>query len=378
MTRPPLRSLRALAPLAVTLGFAAGCGAGHPGDAMSPPPVHLATAETGIVAAEVTGIGTVTPVTAVAVKSRVDGQIVAVPVREGSDVRAGDLLFRIDPRPFIAQRDLAAANLARDEALRAKAEDLLDRSADLIAKAYISQNRYHDARSDARAAAAAADADRAVLANARLNLEFTELRSPIAGRVGKVMLQVGNLVKANDVTPLLSVLQLDPIYVDFSVPERYLADLRAATRGGAVPVTLQVPGSGGAPVARTGSLIFVDNQVDQPTGTVHLRASVANADRALWPGQFARVTVEVPAGGPAVWVPTAAVGQGPEGAFVFVVDGKLLVQQRAVRVERSAGERTVIAAGLAAGDRVVVDGLSRVLPGLPVVDADAPGAAAAR
>ena len=367
--RPAARALRALA--VVALASLAGCGGGQAAAKKPVPPVHLVRAETGVVPAEVIGIGSMTPVTSVAIKSRVDGQIVAVPVREGSDVHQGDVLFRLDPRPLAAARDLAAANLARDEALRTKAEDLLARSGELIAKGYISENQYNDAKADARAAAAAVDADRAALANAKLNLEFTELRSPIAGRVGRAMLQVGNLVKANDTTTLLTVLQVDPIYVDFSVPERYLADLRAGTGGAAVAVQLQLQGSGGTTLARTGTLTFLDNQVDQPTGTVRLRATVQNADRALWPGQFARVTVELPAGGPAVYVPSAAVGQGPEGPYVFVVDDKLVAKQQAVRIARVAGDRTVIAEGLAAGERVVVDGQSRVLPGQPVADADA-------
>jgi multidrug efflux system membrane fusion protein len=377
LTRPSFRVRPAFSLCALACATLVACGGGGAPKRLPAPPVHLATAQTGVVAAQVVGIGSVTPVTSVAIKSRVDGQIVAVPVREGSDVRVGDLLFRLDPRPFVAARDLAAANVARDEALRTKAEDLLARSGDLIAKGYISANQYNDAGADARAAAAAADADRAALANAKLNLEFTELRSPIAGRVGRAMLQVGNLVKANDTTTLLTVLQVDPIYVDFSLPERYLADLRAGTAGGAVPVQLQLQGSGGTTLARTGSLIFLDNQVDQPTGTVRLRATVKNADRALWPGQFARVTVELPAGGPAVHVPSAAVGQGPDGAYVFVVDEHLIASQRAVKVARVAGERTVIAEGLTAGTRVVVDGQSRVLPGQPVLDADAPAAGAA-
>ncbi len=363
--------------LALAAGaLAAACGGGSGGGAGPAVPVHLAAAELAVIPAEIIGIGSVTPINSIAIKSRVDGQIVAVPVHEGSDVRQGDPLFRIDPRPFVVQRDIAAANLARDEALQTKAQDRLGRSADLIAKGYISENQYNDAKADARAGAAAADADRAMLANARLNLEFTELRSPIAGRVGRVALQMGNLVKANDVAALLTVLQIDPIYVDFSIPERYLTDLRAGSQSGTVPVALQLQGSGGATVARTGTLTFLDNQVDQPTGTVHLRATVANADRALWPGQFARVTIQLPSGGPAVWVPASAVGQGPEGAYVYVVDDKGLAQQRAIRLARTSGERSVVADGLVAGERVVVDGQSRVLPGQAVVAVAAPATAA--
>ena len=375
LPHPTRRTRRVIA--AVALVLVAGCGGGQAGAKKPAPPVHLVRAETGVVPTEVIGIGSVTPVTTVAIKSRVDGQIVAVPVREGSDVRSGDVLFRLDPRPLTAARDLAAANLARDEAMQAKAEDLLARSGDLIAKGYISQNQYNDAKADARAAGAAADADRAALANARLNLEFTELRSPISGRVGRAMLQIGNLVKANDTTTLLTVLQVDPIYVDFSVPERYLADVRAGTGGAAVPVQLQLQGAGGTTLARTGTLTFLDNQVDQPTGTVRLRATVQNADRALWPGQFARVIVDLPAGGPVIHVPSAAVGQGPEGPYVFVVDDKLVATQQAVRIARIAADRTVIAEGLAAGARVVLDGQSRVVSGQPVADADASASGAA-
>ncbi len=329
-------------------------------------PVRLASVENGTVPAEINGIGNVTPITSVAVKSRVDGQIVLVPVREGSDVKRGELLFRIDPRPFSVQLDIASANLARDQALLEKAQDLLKRSDDLIAKGYISANQYSDAQGDARAAAAGVAADRAAVANARLNLEFTELRSPIDGRVGRVTLQQGNLVKANDTAALLTVNQLDPIYVDFSVPERYLNDLRPAAQSGNVRVALSVDGVGGAPVERTGPLTFVDNQVDQPTGTIRLRATLGNADRAVWPGQFVRVRISVPTAGPALWVPASAIGQSSEGPYVFVVGSTLKAEQRQITVERTEGDRAVLSGHIAAGERVVVDGQSRVIPGSAV------------
>jgi membrane fusion protein, multidrug efflux system len=328
--------------------------------------VHVTTVQWGAVDSEVVGIGTVTPITSIAVKSRVDGQIVDVPVREGADVRKGDLLFRIDPRPFEVQREIAAANLARDEALLAKAEDLRVRSSDLVDKGYISANQFTDAKSDARAAGASVAADRAVLANARLNLEFTELRAPISGRVGRVQLQRGNLVKSNDLTALMTLNQITPIYVDFSVPERYLGDLRAEGRGGVTAVAVSVQGAGGASVERQGPLTFLDNAVDQPTGTVRLRATLSNEDRVLWPGQFARVKIHVPNGGPVLWVPAAALGTGPEGNYVFLVTDKSTAEQRAVKVLRTAGDRVVLAEGVAAGDRVITDGQSRVLPNMPV------------
>ena len=343
------------------LGLGACGGRGAAPDIAAP--VRLASVEKGSIPAEVNGIGNVTPITSVAVKSRVDGQIVLVPVREGSDVKKGDLLFKIDPRPFTVQLDIATANLARDQALLEKAEDLLKRSDDLIAKGYISANQYSDAKGDARAAGAGVVADKAAVANARLNLEFTELRSPIDGRVGRVSLRQGNLVKANDTAALLTVNQLDPIYVDFSVPERYLNDLRPAAQSGTVQVSLSVDGAGGAPVERAGPLTFVDNQVDQPTGTIRLRATLANADRAVWPGQFVRVRINLPSAGPALWVPASAIGQSSEGPYVFVIDEGMRAELRQIKVERTEGDRAVLSGHIAVGERVVVDGQSRVIPG---------------
>ena len=351
----------------VALAFAllGGCG-GHGAPPDPATPVRVAPVTSGLVPAEVVGIGNVTPITSVAVKSRVDGQIMQVAVRDGSDVKRGDLLFRIDPRPYAVQLDIATANLARDQALLEKAEDLRKRSDDLIAKGYISANQYSDAKGDANAASAAVVADKAAVESARLNLEFCSLRSPIDGRVGRVTLQQGNLVKANDSTALLTVNQLDPIYVDFSVPERYLNDLRPAAQKGDVHVSLSVDGAGGAPVERAGPLTFVDNQVDQPTGTIHLRATIANADSAVWPGQYVRVHIGVPTTGIALWVPASAVGQSAEGPYVFVIGQDLKAEQRHITIERTEGDRAVVSGTIAAGERVVIDGQSRVIPGSAV------------
>ena len=355
--------------------LAAGCG-GKGGAQLPAAPVRVVATSESFVPAEITAIGTVTPIKSIPVKARVDGQILEIAVREGGDVKRGELMLRIDPRPFEVQRDIAAANLARDEALLAKAQDILKRSDDLVARGYISTNQYLDTKSDASAAAAAADADRAGLASARLNLEFATLRSPIDGRVGRFLLQQGSLVKANADNPLFTINQLDPIYVDFAIPERFLTDVRGAAQQGGVEVTLRAEGAAGTTLERAGRLAFVDNQVDAASGTVRVRATVVNSDRALWPGQFVKIAVRVPAGGPVLWVPASALGQGPEGAYVYVVGDRLVAEQRAVRVARSEGERVVIAAGLKAGERVVVDGQSRVLPSGPVTVVDAPTVAA--
>ena len=371
----PRRIAARLALAAALAALAGGCG-GKGGAQDAGTPVRVVAARESVVPAELAAIGTVTPIKSIPVKARVDGQILEIAVREGGDVQRGELMLRIDPRPFEVQRDIAAANLARHEALLAKARDILRRSDDLVAKGYISTNQYLDTKSDANAAAAATDADRAALANARLNLEFATLRAPIDGRVGRFLLQQGSLVKANADNPLFTINQLDPIYVDFAIPERFVSDVRGAAQQGGVEVMLQADGAAGTTLERSARLAFVDNQVDPASGTVRVRATVANSDRALWPGQFARVSVRVPAGGPVLWVPASALGQGPEGAYVYVVGEKPVAEQRAVRVARSEGERVVIAAGLKAGERVVVDGQSRILPGGPVTVVDAPAVAA--
>ena len=371
----PHRVAARLALAAALAALAGGCG-GKGGAHEPAAPVRVVAVRESVVPAEFAAVGTVTPIKSIPVKARVDGQILEIAVREGGDVARGDLMLRIDPRPFEVQRDIAAANLAHDTALLAKAQDILKRSDDLVAKGNIATNQYLDTKSDASAAAAAADADRAALQNARLNLEFATLRSPIDGRVGRFLLQQGSLVKANDVNPLFTINQLDPIYVDFAVPERFVSDVLGAAQQGDVEVVLQADGAAGTTLERSGRLTFVDNQVDPASGTVRVRATIANSDRALWPGQFARVSVRVPAGGPVLWVPASALGQGPDGAYVYVIGEKPVAEQRAVRIARSEGERVVIASGLKAGERIVVDGQARVLPGGPITVVDAPAVAA--
>ena len=234
----PRRIAARLALAAALAALAGGCG-GKGGAQDAGTPVRVVAARESVVPAELAAIGTVTPIKSIPVKARVDGQILEIAVREGGDVQRGELMLRIDPRPFEVQRDIAAANLARHEALLAKARDILRRSDDLVAKGYISTNQYLDTKSDANAAAAATDADRAALANARLNLEFATLRAPIDGRVGRFLLQQGSLVKANADNPLFTINQLDPIYVDFAIPERFLTDVRGAAQQGGVEVTLR-------------------------------------------------------------------------------------------------------------------------------------------
>lgn len=350
----------------VVLALLAACGQGGSGSgkvADVAVPVRIGAVATADVPTIIEGVGNVVPITSVAIKARVDGQIERVAVRDGAEVRRGEVLFQLDRRPFQVALDAAHANLERDAAQLAKTQDQLRRYQDVYAKGYVSTDQLEDVRANARSAAATVAADKAAIENARLDLEFATLRSPIDGRVGRITLQVGNMVKALDATPLATVNQMQPVYVEFAVPEQYLADVRKAAAQHDTTVELTAQGDAGAPIVRSGPLSFVDNAVDQPTGTIRLRATLQNDDRVLWPGQFTRVRIRIPSGGPVLVVPSSAIGQSPNGPYVYVVTADGRAELRPVAVARTDAEHAVITHGVVAGERVVVDGQSRVVPG---------------
>ena len=372
--------LSAGALVAVSLLLAA-CGAGHDGARQggdAPVPVQVGTVVQVDVPTTIEGIGNVVPVNSVALKSRVDGQIERVAVRDGAEVRRGDVLFQLDPRPFQVALDATRAALDRDQAQLVKAQDQLRRFQDVFAKGYVSADQLSDVQANARSAAATVTADQAEVANARLNLEFSTLRSPLDGRVGRVMLQAGNIVKAVDTDALITINQMDPVYVEFAVPERYLAELQKAAKQPKTTVELTASAEDGASLVRSGPLTFLDNAVDAPTGTVRLRATVENKDRALWPGQYARVKIRVPADAPVLAVPASAVNQGPNGAYVYVLAAGDTAEQRPITVGRTDAERAVVTSGVKAGELIIVDGQSRVIPGAKVARLDAKPAAQAK
>jgi multidrug efflux system membrane fusion protein len=305
------------------------------------------------------------------VKSRVDGQIEKVAVRDGAEVRRGELLFQLDARPFKVALAVAQAALARDEAQLVKAQGQLRRFKEVSAQGYVSADQLAEVQANESSAAATVAADRAEVEQARLNLDFTVLRAPIDGRVGRVLLHAGNIVKALDADPLVTINQMDPVYVEFAVAERYLADLQQAAHRAGTTVELAATGDAGTTVVRRGPLTFLDNAVDQPTGTVRLRATLDNADRALWPGQYTHVKIRVPSGGPVLALPASAISQGPNGPYVYVVTANGTAEQRPVTVTRTDADLAVVTHGVAAGERVVVDGQSRLLPGGKVEVLDA-------
>jgi len=309
-------------------------------------------------------VGNVEPYTTVSVKARVDGQIVAVKFREGEEVRQGAVLFEIDRRPFEAMLKQAEANLLKDRALYDHAVEQEKRYRDLLEKKFISADGYEQVKTNKDTAAAQLRADEAGIENAKLSLEYCTIRSPVAGYAGKIQIQQGNLVKANDTTPLVILNQIVPIYTSFSVPEQYLADVRRYQADGALRVSAAVASSTHPPV--TGKLSFIDNSTDVTTGTIKLKAEFPNADKALWPGQFVNVVLTLAQQKDAIVTPAVALQNGPNGQYVFVVKADQTVELRQVNVTRTEGEDAVVASGLAPGDRVVTTGQLRLAPGMRV------------
>ena len=322
-------------------------------------PVTVASVLQETVPIRLQGIGNVEAYQTVALKARVDGQIMTVNFREGDPVKKGAVLFRVDPRPYAAALRQAEANALRDAAARDQASSQDRRYQDLLGKNFVSKEAYAQIRTNAETAAATARASEAALENARLNFEYCTIASPIDGYVGKVLLQAGNMVRANDANPLAVINQVRPIYVNFAVPERNLPEVRKYRALGPLMVeTLPDPGS---PPVR-GRLIFVDNAVDPSTGTIRLRAQFDNTDAALWPGQFVNVSLRLAEQADAIVVPSSAVQNGPAGQYVYVVGADLVADLRKITVLRTEGERTIVEAGLQKGERVVTRGQLRLGP----------------
>jgi multidrug efflux system membrane fusion protein len=409
-----------LACLALAVAALSGCSdraAGTPAKTAPPAvPVTVAEAVQRDVPIEVTAVGNVQGLTTVAVKSQIAGQITQVHFREGQDVRRGDLLFTIDPRPLEAALRQAQANVTRDTAgLRQAEAALVQRRAEgqqaeanltrdlaQLENARVQEKRYRslvdnelvareqydqirtnsaaleatvqadraaveNARASALAAQAAVDnaravitADEAMVDTARLQLGYTTIRAPMDGRTGSILVQAGNVVKGNDDGPLVVITQVHPIYVTFAVPEQHLADIKRY--GAAGPLRVATFPDQTKPPAR-GEVTFVNSTVDPATGTIQLKATFPNTDNALWPGQFLDVVLTLTTQPRAIVIPTPAIQPGQQGSFVFVVKPDLTVESRRVDPGRRLARDTIVDQGLAAGERVVTDGQLRLRPG---------------
>jgi multidrug efflux system membrane fusion protein len=333
------------------------------GDHKQAVPVSVATAMQKDVPVQLRAIGNVEPFSTVSVKSQVEGQLARVHFVEGQRVDKGALLFTIDPRPFEAALRQAQANVARDVAEARNAEVDARRRSQLLAQGFVSRDEYDQSHTKAASLAAAVKADQAAVENARLELQYCYIHSPIDGRVGQLLVHEGNVVKAND-TLLAVINQVRPVYVSFSVPEQDLPEVRQRAAQGTLPVQAFVPHHDGTPIV--GDLSFINNTVDATTGTVLLKALFQNDDEALWPGQFVDVAVTLAVHHDAVLVPAEAIQVGQQGQYVFVVAADDSAQVRPVVPGDRTGSEIVVTQGLTAGERVVTEGQIRLAPGMMV------------
>jgi multidrug efflux system membrane fusion protein len=341
-----------------------------------PVPVQTAVAQQQDVPRVVGSVGTLQALRSVAVKSQVDGMMAEIHFREGDEVKAGDLLVTLDRRPFENSVRIARADLANARAEASRAEVDAQRYKNLTEQDAISKEQYAQLTTKAETTRALVQAREAAVANAELLLGYTQIRAPITGRTGQLILHEGALVKANDVNQSIVALnQLAPIGVAFSVPENRLGEIRAAMAAGGASVAVTDRGSG--LVRRDGRLTFVDNSVDPATGMITLKATFDNADHALWPGQFVEVELRLGVDRGSVVVPSSAVQNGQGGAQVFVVRADRTVEVRPVKVLRLAGDATLIAEGVRSGETVVTDGQLRLVPGATVESTTLAAAAAA-
>ncbi|MEP7067363.1 MAG: efflux RND transporter periplasmic adaptor subunit [Gemmatimonadota bacterium] len=363
-------------------------------------PVVVAPASRANVPFEIQANGVVSPLSTSAITAQVDGIITHVYFREGQEVEKGALLFQIQPRPYQAAYQQALANLARDKETNANAQKQVARYESLVKQDYVTQEQADQQRATAGASAATVQADQAAVENARFNLDNTQVRAPIAGRTGGLLVREGNVVHAGGTTPLVVINQISPILVRFPVPATDLPLIQKYGGSAQLPVTA-VPGgarqsaadtSGGPPgmmggdvssdqasgvdpsavnllaqlPPARGTLYFIDNSVDTLTGTVMLKATFPNTEKSLWAGQFVSATLHLFEEKNALVVPNEAVVTGQQGTYVYVVDSASTAQQRKVSVERSQGNVSVITAGLRDGERVVRSGQSRLNVGAKV------------
>jgi multidrug efflux system membrane fusion protein len=340
--------------------------------AQQSPPVPVQVAAVSRVSAPLTieANGVVEPLHTVAVAAQVGGNLESVGFNEGDDVRAGQVLFKIDPRPFEAALRQAEATLARDTAQAQNAARDAERYRALVEKDYVTRSQADQAAAAAAAAQATVQSDRAAVDNARVNLGYTTIRSPIDGRTGRLLVKAGNLVRPNGSDPLVVINQLRPILVRFPVVQKDFPAIQRRNTRGPVPVRVVTADSGR--VAEAGTLAFLDNAVDSLTGTVTAKARFQNQSNALWPGEYVRVSVELQVEPNVVAVPTRAVLAGQQGNYVFVIGNDKRATVRPVSVGRAVGDLTTVDKGLEAGEQVVVDGQSRLTPNARVDAKPAP------
>jgi membrane fusion protein, multidrug efflux system len=324
-------------------------------------PVAVGTVVQKSMPIEIIVIGAAEPFSSVAIRAQTTGQLTSVSFTEGDDVKAGQVLFTLDKRPLEAALLQAQANLDRDMAQAANAAQQAKRYDDLAQRGIATREQVDTSRTAVAALNATVDADKAAVENAKVQLQYATITAPISGRTGALMVHEGNLVRGNDQAPLVVINQVSPISVSFAVPEARLPELKKYMAAGALRVTASPPNDDGAP--SVGRISFVDNSVDQTTGTIKVKGTFPNTDRRLWPGQYVNVIVTLTTDPKAIVVPSVAVQAGQEGSYVFVVNAEQKVDLRAVTVGRTNATETVIESGLKPGETIVTDGHLRLVPG---------------
>lgn len=350
----------------VAVSACARGGTGGAAAAAAPAAVVVTTAPVleKPMAVEARAVGNVEPSSTVAVRSQVTGELLSVEFTEGQDVAAGQVLFRLNPRQFEVALQQAQASLARSRAQLEGTTAQMRRAEELLAQGLLSRSEFDRLSTELAVYQAAIAADQAQIDNATLQLQYTTIAAPVAGRTGALLVHRGSLVRANDASPLVVINQVAPAFVSFAVPARLLTGLRRDQSRGSLRV-LAAP-SGSAEAAVTGTLSFVDNAIDPATDTIRLKASFDNRDRRLWPGAFVDVTLRLSVEPKAIVVPNASVQASQRGQYVYVVKADDTVEMRTVELAWTAGDDVVVRAGLAPGETVVTDGQLRLTPGARV------------
>src|ERR1700716_3314669 len=334
-------------------------------------PVSVTTVKRLSVPYIVSANGVAEPMQTVAVEAQVNGILNRVTFAEGQPVQSGQILFEIDSRPYVALLQQARAQLVRDEAQAANARRDAARYTALVKEGYVTGSQADQAEATAASAAATVAADQANVSKAALDVANSTIRAPISGRTGSLLVRQGNLVKANSNPPLVVINQIQPILVRFAIPQSQLPDIQKYYRGGNALQVRATP-SEGSGVPLMGTLAFIDNTVDSTTGTVLLKARFANPEATLWPGQYTNVALQLFVDPNALTLPAPAIMTGQQGTYVYTIDSVGSAKQRPVQISRTVDSLSVISSGLKEGERVVVDGQSRLIPGSKVSIKGAP------
>jgi multidrug efflux system membrane fusion protein len=350
-------------------------GGGRGGGQNPPVPVTAVNAESKSVPLDVEAIGTVIAASTVAVRAQITGELMAVNFKEGDEVQQGQVMFELDKRPFEAAMQQAEAQLQKDIAQLANAKAQAKRYEDLAQRGIATREQVDQMTTQAAALEATVAADRANVQSAKVQLDYATIEAPISGRTGLLQVHKGNLVRANDTVPIISINRVTPVYVTFAIPEAMLPQFKQYMAAGTVHVEARAPNDSGP--ASIGTIDFIDIAVDAMTGTIKVKGTFQNEDRRLTPGQFVNVSVTLTTDRNATVIPTIAVQSGQQGTYVYVVKADKTVELRPVTVVRTHGDDSIVKGGVAPGETVVTDGHLRLIPGSRVSIKGADGARSA-